>query len=634
MLLHSIRERATGWFAWVIVILISIPFALWGINSYITPDANPAIAHVGDYKISIQEFQNAVQSESEKFKDQLKNNIINSTVLKRVVLEKLINERAMINYLTDSGQIVSKQQVDRQIRADETFQLDGKFSEDLYNRYLPNAYSKLNYRNSIATQILLQQFSNGISYSSIASDAEVKRIVQLVKQKRDISYSIIKAEKFVDEVNVTEEEINTYYQNFQIRFENPEQVKLAYVEVSRKDLAKDIQLSDEQLEKYYNDNLSQYTQPERRKASHILFAFSADEDDKTKETIKIEAQDVLDKLNSGADFAELAKEFSKDPGSADKGGDLGFFGKGEMVPAFEEVAYSMKPGELSSLVETPFGYHIIKLIEVEGGEKEPFDTVKDKITSTLQYEMAENAFFEKTESIQTLVYEQPDSLESVVLELGLTIKESDLMSRAGNNDKDSIFSNSKLLDAAFSGSVLEEGNNSDLIEINDDKVVVVRVIERIAANVKPLDEVKTQIETLLKKNSLTAKARENAAQWLKDLEGGKSLADLAKDNELSVENTGLIERQDMKTPVYISRKAFTMPRETRFSTLTTPTGDVAVMVINSIENGDSEDKELFASIKAAILQNKGNINSALSIAQIRSESKIVINDKLLNTDDQ
>ena len=154
MLLHSIRERATGWFAWVIVILISIPFALWGINSYITPDANPSVANVGDYKVSVQEFQNAVQNESKEYKGQL-----DDALIKKVVLEKLINNRALINFLAGSGQSISKQQIDFYVRTDSSFQLDGLFSEELYNRYLPSAYSKANYRQSIATQLLLQQFS-------------------------------------------------------------------------------------------------------------------------------------------------------------------------------------------------------------------------------------------------------------------------------------------------------------------------------------------------------------------------------------------------------------------------------------------------------------------------------------------
>jgi len=621
MVLHSIREKATGWFAWVIVILISIPFALWGINSYITPDASPAVANVGDYKVTIQEFQNAVQNESKEFKGQ-----VDDALIKQIALEKIINNRALINFLTNSGLSISKNQIDSHIRKDANFQLDGQFSEEIYNRFLPSAYSKSNYRNSIATQLLLGQFSDGINSSAFVSDEEVKRVIQLIKQKRDISYSIVKAENFLDKISITDEEITNYYQNFQDQFKNPEQIKLAYIEISRQDLAKNVQVTDEKINKYYQDNLSQYTQPERRKASHILFTLAADADTETKDNVKTEAQAVLDKINSGSDFSEMAKLHSKDPGSADNGGDLGFFGKGEMLPAFEESAYSLQPGSVSELVESSFGYHIIKLISVEGGESKPLETVKDTIIESIQFDEVENDYFEKVEAMQTIAYEQPDSLEPVSAELDLVIQESKLITNAGG---EGILANAKLLNVAFSETVLEEGNNSDLIELGNDHVAVIRLVERIPADIKPLDEVKSMIETRLKQDSITEKAQEKASELVKQLTDGKSLNDLSQQHSLIIVNTGAVDRQDISVPREISNKAFTMPREMKYSTTNMMNGDIAVIVIKSIEDGDSGDQALFDSIKTALLQNTGNMETSLSILQIRSDSKIVINTQLL-----
>lgn len=625
MLLHSIRERATGWFAWVIVILISIPFALWGINSYITPDANPAIANVGNYKVTVQEFQNAVQNESKELKGQIDNRFI-----KKLVLEKLINNRALINFLINSGQSISKAQVDVYIRNDSNFQLDGQFSEDLYNRFLPSAYSKSNYRQSIATQLLLEQFQQGINVSSFVSDQEVKRVIQLVKQKRDIVYAIVKAEDFKDAISVSDEEIKTYYQNFQNQFENPEQIKLAYLELSRKKMAEQVQVSDAQITKYYQDNLPQYTQPERRKASHILFTFSTDAGDDEKEKVKAEAQSVLEKINDGADFAEMAKEYSKDPGSAENGGDLGVFARGEMVPAFEESVFSLNPGEVSGLVESSFGFHIIKLTAIEGGESKPLEEVKDNIVEVLQLEQVETTYFENTEAMQTMAYEQPDSLEPVAAELDMTIQESPLLTSRGGSG---IFSNPKLLGIAFSESVLEEGNNSDLIELADDHVVVIRIVERIPANIRPLSEVKEQIENRLKADLITAKAQEKATELVQQLTEGKAFADLAEENSLTLEETGAVDRQAMQVPSEILRKAFTMPREMKYGTTKMMNGDIAVLEIKAIEDGDSGDKALFESIKAALLQNRANTEMSLSVLQIRSESDIQINHKLLQEEE-
>lgn len=624
MVLHSIRESATGWFAWVIVILISIPFALWGINSYITPDSNPAIAHVGDYKVTVQEFNNAVQNESKELKGKL-----DDALIKQVVIEKLVNNRALINFLSDSGMSISKGQVDAAIRQDPSFQLEGQFSSDLYNRYLPNAYSKSNYRNSMATNLLLEQFSEGINQSAFVTDNEVQHALKLINQKRDISYSIIHAKDFSDKVTISDEEINAYYQNFASQFSNPEQIKLAYLEISRDEMAKNIHVSDEQIEQYYQDNLTQYTQPERRKASHILFLIENDVNDADKKTVKEKAQSVLDKINSGADFATMAKEYSEDSGSAENGGDLGFFGREEMVPAFEDSAYSLNVDEVSALVESSFGYHIIKLTAIEGGTVKPKDTIKEEIVKSIQFDEVENAYFEKVEAMQTIAYEQPDSLEPVATELNLKIQESELITRTGT--KEGLFSHPKLLNIAFSESVLEEGNNSDTIELGNEHVAVIHLVERIPANTKPLEEVKDLIETRLKQDSLTEKAQEQANNLSKQINDGKSFDELSQEHSLIVENSGAVERQDQTVLPEILHKAFTMPRKMTVTTEKMRNGDIVIIVINSIEEGDgSKEQPLFESVKSALIRNKANMETSLSVLQIRSESVIDINTKILN----
>jgi peptidyl-prolyl cis-trans isomerase D len=624
MVLHGIRERAHGWFAWFIVILISVPFALWGINSYITPDANPAVATVEGNKITIQEFENALRNESAQLKGQM-----NTNLLKQVVLEKLVNQQAMISYLTDKGHGISKLQVDENIRKDRSFFIDDQFSEAQYNRYLPNNYAKSNYRIQLAQRLIIEQYTNGLINSAIVSAEEVNRIIKIIKQKRDISYVTIKAENFNDQVNIIDEEINNYYQNFKTLFENPEQIKLAYIELSRKDIADTIVVPDDELKKYYTDNLEKYSEPERRQASHILITYPADADTQSKEKARAKAEEVLAKLKGGEDFAELAREYSKDPGSADKGGDLGFFGRGDMVPEFEAAAYALNVGEVSDLIETSFGYHLIKLAAVEGGESEPFASVRDKILSQLQYEKAENDFYNQSETMQTLAYEQPDSLEPVATELNTVITESSLVTR---DSKEGLFANPNIIDAAFSESVLDEGNNSDLIELDGDVVMIIRVIERIPANTKPLSEVKQQITDKLKVEALTLKAQEYADSLLKQLDEGKKLDILTADNALELSSKGLLERTDTTVPRYIISKAFTMPRaddKSLYATIKSPEGDIVIVAVNKVEDGATDDMEFFTAIKNSILQNKGTVENALSLLQIRSELDISINQKLL-----
>ncbi len=624
MVLHGIREKAHGWFAWFIVILISVPFALWGINSYITPDANPAVATIDGNKITIQEFENALRNESAQLKGQVNNNL-----LKQMVLERMVNQRAMMHHLSESGFRISKLQVDENIRNDKNFFTDGQFSEELYNRYLPNNFSKSNYRNQLAQRLMLEQYTNGLNDSAVVSDEEVNRIIKIINQKRDISYVTIKAENFNDKVKVSDEEINNYYQNFQSSFENPEQVKLAYIELSRNKIAAGITVAEDEIKKYYTDNMVKYSVPERRQASHILIAFPTDADEESQQMAKAEAEQILQKINQGGDFAELARQFSKDPGSAEKGGDLGFFGKGDMVPEFEEAVYNLKVGDISDIIQTSFGYHIIKLTGVKGGETEPFESVQEKIRSQLQYDKAEREFFKQSETLQTLAYEQPDSLESVAAELNTNISISPLTTRMS---KDGPLADPKILTAAFSESVLEEGNNSDLIELNDDKVMVLRISERIPASTKPLSEVKQQITDKLTADALSRLVQEYADSLSKQLKEGLSIDKLAADNSLELVKKGFVDRTDKTVPAYVLSKAFSMPRtdeKSLYDTVQSPEGDIMIVAVNKVEDGTTDDKELYSTIKNTILQSKATIENSLSLLQIRSDMDISINQQLL-----
>jgi peptidyl-prolyl cis-trans isomerase D len=298
-----------------------------------------------------------------------------------------------------------------------------------------------------------------------------------------------------------------------------------------------------------------------------------------------------------------------------------------MVPAFEESAFSLQLGDLSDVVESSFGYHIIKLTKVEGGQSKPLDEVKDEIIKTIQFDNVESNYVDKAESMQTIAYEQPDSLEPVATELNVSIKESPLITHAGG---EGIFSNPKLLNAAFGDTVHEEGNNSDLIELGNDHVVVIRLVEKIPANIKPLADVTQSIKSRLLKEMSSSKAQEKAKEYIKQLSDGTSFEQLSQDNSLLVVNTNAVDRQSREVPNGILRKAFTMPRDQKFSSTKMLNGDIAIIEIKSITAGDATDKALFDNIKNALLKNKANIETSLSILQIRSDTKIVVNKKLLN----
>jgi len=627
MMLHFIREKAKGWFAWAIVILISIPFALWGVNSYITPDSNPAVATVGESQITTYEFQNAVQNEQQQSQGQG-----NERQIKSVVLERLINNYALLNLLTESGYTVSKSQLDQQIVADPNF-VDpdtGKFSEQVFRQILSRMGMNLErYRNSLTKDILIEQYLQGIQQSAIITDAEIEQVMKLVKQKRDISYVEIKSDGFKETIQPTDEQILEHYQTHQVEFEVPETVQLEYLQVSRDTLAKAIEVDETEIQKYYEENNQNYTSDEERQASHILISFKADDSDEIKEKAKQEIEGIHKRLKEGEDFATLAKEFSKDPGSATNGGDLGYFKKGDMVPEFEEKAFGTAVNDITEPFESPFGYHIIMVTAIKDSQVKPLTEVKQEIISKIQFDKAEKPYYEKSEALETIAYEQPDSLEPAAIEIDLKVEKSPFISRNGGED---IFANPKLLEKAFSEQVLETGTNSDVVDLGNDNVVVVRLSERVPASIKPLEQVTDTIKDILIQKMATERAIELADSLLKTFNEGNGIDEQLKQNNLEMIDKGLIERADKETPRSITQKAFTMPRVTDkplAETVKVPGNNAALIIVKAVEDGKNDDEQYAQTIRSIMERSRGQLFGNLGVMQARAETSIERNEKAI-----
>ncbi len=630
MMLHSIREKAKGWFAWVIVILISVPFALWGIGSYITPDANPEVAMVDETKISTYEFQNALQREQQQLESQSRE--MDEKFLKKSVLDRLINNHALLNHLSSEGYMTSRFSLNRQILGEQSFQdpKTGQFSEKLFQQTLQRmGLAFESFKKQMSDDLLIQQYTNGISKSVWVNKMEIDSIVALLKQKRDISYILIDSKKFIESSQASDEEINNHYQSNKETYEVPERVKVNYIEVSRDKIAKTVDVSDDQINTFYEDNMAKYTDAEKRQASHILISFNKDDNEEVKNKKQEEIDTLYKKLLEGEDFAKLAKENSKDPGSAGNGGDLGYFKKGDMVPEFEKVSYALKKDEISEPFESPFGFHIIKLTGIKEKQVKPLADVKQQIIAEIQYDLAEQIYYDQTELLQTIAYEQPDSLEPASREVGISIAESPFVTKLAG---DGIFANKKLLSAIFDEQVLEEGNNSDLIEIGNDHVLVVRLHEKIPPTIKPLDKVRESIRKTLATKNANNKAMELANSLAKSISGQLDIKALLDENQLQMIDKSLLERNDMSMDREILQKAFTMPRGNNKpeSLAFKMAGDqVAVVVVNKVENGSTDDEKFRQMVASSLQQTRGSMYANMAVMQARKNAKVEINQQRL-----
>lgn len=519
-MLLEIREKSQGVFAWVILVLICVPFALWGIQNYVGGGSETAVATVGEKEFYQQDVNRAYSQYSQK----LAGRNFNEQVIKKQALEKLIQDEVLFQHAESESLATSDASAKKFISELEYFQTEGKFDQSKFKSLLSaQRLSSDEFVARIKKALMMEQFQKAIVNSSFTTQSDIDGFFKIQNQTRDIELVSVALPKI--EVEPTAEEIDTYYQANQTSFLTEEQVSIEYVELSIDELASKVTPTEDQLTDYYSEQKEQYTMKERRKISHILFSFKkGKEDDLQLERAKKAKADLQNKA-----FAALAKEVSDDKLTAEKGGDLGLFNVGDMEEALEEAATALALNEVSEPVKSGFGYHLIKVTElVEGGVK-PFATVKAELTEAYKKSSVENTFYELGESMGEISYENPDSLQVVADELGLDVKKTGLFGRGAKPaaDKLDVISNPAIVSAAFSEDVLK-GNNSQPIELGSDKLFVLRMTEHKPADVKALDKVKPSIISILNRTKAKTIATEKAEAIKASVIAGKSIDDAAK----------------------------------------------------------------------------------------------------------
>ncbi|MEJ2140780.1 MAG: SurA N-terminal domain-containing protein [Gammaproteobacteria bacterium] len=598
-MLQQIRDRAQGLIVWTIVGLIIITFALFGLSSYMSGSAKVNVATVNDVDISQTEFLRAYQNYQQRLQQMLGKNynpaMFNEDVVKQQVLDGLITREVLTQTLNESGFGASHEQILAKIQSiDSFFDENGKFSAKQYKRVLAlQGMNSAMFEKRISQDIADEHLYAGLVRSAFVTPKQIETNTKLQGQKRDVNYILVSHQLFMDSVKISDVDIEKYYADNKSNFMTPEMVSVEYLELDINESAREFEVSDDEIRQQYDQNIKQYeAEPEQRKASHILIAIN----DKTDEaTAKTEIEKVKSRLDKGEDFAAVAKEVSQDPGSAKQGGDLGFFGRGVMDKAFEETAVSLKKGEISQPVKSAFGFHIIKVTDIKSGKVTPFKDVKAKIKKELQIQKAEQKFYTDIDTLNNLTYESPDSLQPAADALGLTVKQSSMFTRRGGQG---IFQNTKVVNAAFSDEVLVNGRNSELVELSDTHVVVVRKKEHKPSDVMALDKVRSRIENTLKREQAIEKASQLAKEMAGKLGSGEKPESLVKSvKAASFVKAGLIGRkpgkEDAKVRSDIRQAAFKMPKPKDIPVnkqVALNNGDQAVVMLNKVIDGTETPK--------------------------------------------
>ena len=632
-MLQSINDRIQGWLGWLIVALISVPFALWGIQSYLDVGGSKIVAKVNDVEITTAQYDRALSQQRARLKQMFGKNIPNNDaydqLLKKQVVGQLVTTEVMNQYANEKGFTVADASLSEAIRSIEAFKENGQFSQDLYERVINSQGMSLAgfeaiYRQELATS----HIQNTIMASAISTDAEIKQEWELINQHRNVSFVEFKVADFLKQSVVSDEEANQYYQEKSFRFMNPEQVSVQYIELKAEQLENEIPVSEEDIKQHYDAYVADTLSNEQRKASHILVNLTSDAsaDDQKKALDKINS--VKSELDSGSAFAELAKKHSDDEGSAVNGGDLGLVSKGMMVKPFEDSLFALKKGQISEVVRSEFGYHIIKLDSIQTPKIESLALKKASIEKELKESGVQNLFYERAEVMANLAYENPESLDLAAEQLKLEIKKSTLFTRASGTG---IASNEKVRNTAFQESIIKENLNSDAVEISNKHVVVIRVNEHKPSTAKSFDEVKSAIFAEL--NNVKAKqlASEKAALLIERLQqnssnqGWKSVSTEYKSN---TKKLNLVKRDNKDADRKVIQAAFKLSKpetdQFSFKQVAMSNGNAAVVVVHNVTNVAGDNEKVAKAASKKLQDQIANQEFSAVVAKIKSQAEIYI----------
>ena len=559
-MLQAIRDRVTGIVAIFVLGLLAVPFLFFGMESYMRSVPQDAVAVVGDDEISTSEFQTEFALHRAELRRQLGDDYddiaTNQPEFRREYLERMIDELLLRQHTDQLGLVVSDRAIADILRTIPQFQIEGRFSPEAYRMALSAAgRTPGSFEREMREDIMTRMVPSALADSVIVTQSEIDRMIRLQNQTRRIALVDVPAERFRDDIEVTEEEIAAYYQDNLQAFTTEEQVRLAYVELRADDLTIDEMLEEEELRRRYEAARQRYLTPESRQASHILIEVSEERD--VAEARQL-AQALSQRLADGESFAELAEQYSDDPGSAAQGGELGWIEPEDMVSAFEDALYALEDsGEVSEPVETRFGWHLIRLEDVRPPEGMSFEEAREEILSEYLERQREDLYLELSERMVDLVFADDSSLEPLADDLGLEIRFSESFGRAGGGG---VAGHSRVVDAAFSDLVLLDGAVSDPIEIERDHMVAVKVDEHFPAEPRPLAEVADEIRERIVGDRAGEMARE-LARSIADASGsdGSDLSAAAETEGLTAEEIDAVGRNDFQHGPDFLEQLFRLP---------------------------------------------------------------------------
>lgn len=629
MLSDTIHERLKGWFARILLGLIIISFALFGVDAYFRGTGGAQwVAEVDGQKISALEFDELLKREQARLRELGERDParLESAELRQRVLDELIRSRVLVQAALARGYDVPEEALLAQLASEPAFQEDGRFSEQRLQAFLTQrGLSRAQFLQLLRQDALSNHMLGVAVASAIVPETTAQQLAQALAESREVSRARIEAEAFLGQVQVDDAAIETYYKAHPELGRTPEQVRAAYLVFSPEALLSGIALDEAALRDYYQRHSADFAEPEKRRAAHILLRLRPDAPAAEVEAVRKQAADLLAQAKAAPDrFGELARRYSQDPASAREGGDLGTVTPGSLFPELERTLFGMKPGEVAGPVRSPAGLHILWLKNVEPAHARSFEEVREQVAQAARREAALRRFNEEAEKFGDLVYAQFGSLEPAASQYGLKIQTTDWITRDGRVPPP--FDNERLRAALFSEEAIKEKRNTEAIEVAPNTLVAARVLEYQPAGQRPLAEVRAEIARVLAREQAVKRAQEQGQALLERLRKGEAVAGLKFDAPRVV---------DRRAPEGLDAQAVHAVFAARADTLPAYAGQATAdgFVIYRISRVFTAEDRVRAGqqIAPALLQRAGaSLLTQAFVDSLRQQAKVTIRQEALD----
>jgi len=591
-MLQNIRKNSQGAVAKIIVGLIVVVFALFGVESIVGGlSGEPEVASVNGEGITESKFARALEGKRRQILAQMGEradpDLIDEGLLRSSVLEGMITEEILVQDAEEKGLYVADAAVDDYIRGIEQFKVDGTFSNDRLQLVLRNAGLTLKvYRESLRSQFVLSQTRSGLIASAFVLDDERNEVVALDRQQRSFGVATVFKRDYLDAVTVSDEEVSAYYEQNKESYKKPKSVDVSYIELNKADLGEGIEVDEDDTQRLYETEKAEFVGEEERVAAHILIKI---DDNSSDEQALTKIKEIEVRIKSGEEFSVLAKELSEDEGSSQGGGDLGRSGKGVYVSDFEDALFALSVGQISAPVKTEFGYHLIKLSAIESNEFPVFDEMRTGLEERLRQEAVDQLYAEKSEALADISYSSPDLSESSD-ELSLDIQQ---LAGVSLETKNILFANPKVKRVLFSEDLVVGQNNSELIDVGEGQAVVFRIDAYNEASVLPLVAVEDRIRNTLKGNKSSDFAESVGQEFIARVVANEDPKDISDDMGLNWRYHKSIKRDNILVSQEVVARVFAMEKTDvvtdnviGFEILN---GDYAVVSLSDVVSGDTEN---------------------------------------------